>query len=230
MEDRDIVSNEDAFYQQFDSNMLRQRTIMIGEVISFDGDKNTVVVQPSLQRLFDGDESPSNLPIINDVPACFFGSGGFWITTKPKKGDNCLLFISDRSIERWKLTGGIVSPGKKRHHDMTDAVAYFGLNSTNNAIPNIEPDCLHLRSKDGQSGIKIKDDSIEVHHNNFPVVTMSVDSVNISIAGVNVCAITSAGVAFSVPVTAPSFTDGGGIVLGTHTHTGDSGGTTSAPL
>ena len=180
--------------------------------ISFNAANNTVVVQPCLQRKFNGDEVPSNLPLINDVPVAFFGGGGFFITTTPAKGDYCLLMISDRCIELWKQAGGIVSPRKARHHDMTDAIAYFGLNPFNSAIPSVQTGAIHIRSKDGLTGVKIKNDTITLEQ-----------------GGVAIGTVTGSSVAFTVNVTAPDFITDAGVSLGGHTHTGDSGGNTSPP-
>lgn len=212
MEQREKLSLEESSSLQFDSNMLRQRTIMIAEVVSFNGLENTVSVQPSLQRQFENDEKPSNLPIVNDVPIAFFGGGGFWVTVEPAKGDYCILMISDRAIELWKQTGGIVSPVKQRHHDMTDAVAYLGINPFNDAIPDIQSNAIHIRSKDGLTGVKVKNDVITLEQGGNVIGTVSGSSV-----------------AFTVNVTAPDFITDSGVSLGAHNHPGDSGGTTGAP-
>jgi len=206
------ITAESAFYKQFESQMLRQRTIMIGQVVSFNSLNNSVNVQPVLKRKFADEKEPTNLPIINDVPVAFFGGGGFWITIEPAPGDYCILLISDRALERWKRTGGVVSPVKARHHDMNDAVAYMGLNPFNDALQNIPQNTLHIRSRDGQSGIKLSNSNIEMMQ-----------------GGQTIGTVTSSGVSFTVNVTAPDFVTDAGVSLGSHTHTGDSGGTTSAP-
>jgi hypothetical protein len=212
MDNREQITTENAFAQQFESQMLRQRTIMLGQIVAFDSAKNSVNVQPVLQRKFVDDKEPSNLPIINDVPVAYFGGGGFWITVEPAVGDYCILLISDRAIERWKQTGGIVSPVKARHHDMNDAVAYLGLNPFNNALSNIASNAIHIRSRDGQAGIKLTDSAIELTQDGQTIGT-----------------VTGSSVSFTVNVTAPDFVTDSGVSLGSHTHPGDSGGTTGAP-
>lgn len=199
----DKLSSEESFAQMFNAGMLRQRTMIIAQVVSFDSEQNSVSVQPCLQRQFVDDESPTNLPIINDVPVSFFGGGGFWITIEPKAGDYCTLHISDRCLDLWKINGGIVSPEKKRHHDFNDAVAYFGINPFNSTIPEVEPSCLHMRSKDGNDGIKLKNGSVTIEHEGSPIAYVSPSHVY-----------------FTVPVFAPEFTTESGVVLGTHPHPG----------
>lgn len=174
----DEVSGSSAFSQQFDSSTLRLRTVMIAQVVSFDAETNTVDVQPCIKRKFMGDEDAGALPIIGDVPVMYFGGGGFWITITPRKDDYCVLLISDRSLEQWKLVGGIVNPQMKRHHDMTDACAYFGINPFEDALEDVMEDTLHLRSRDGKAGVSIEDDKVSVHLDDKKVIDMTVDQID----------------------------------------------------
>ena len=212
MDKSEKLTIENAFLSQFESNMLRQRTVIIGQVVSFNSVANSVDVQPVLQRKFIEDEKPSNLPIINDVPVAFFGGGGFWITIEPAAGDYCILLISDRSIDLWKETGGIVSPDKGRHHDFNDAIAYLGLNPFNNALQNVAQNAIHIRSRDGAAGVKLSNGDLQLIQGGSTIATVTAGSV-----------------AFTVNVTAPDFVTDSGISLGSHTHPGDSGGTTGGP-
>lgn len=191
----------------FDQQSLHLRTMMIAECVSFDGDKNCVTVQPLLQTNIDG--QVSNIPPIAGVPVGFYQAGGFAVTHKPEKGDVCMLLISDRNISQWKLTGGIIDPKSPQHHNMNDAVAYFGLSAFPDAIDGIKGG-IDIRSKDGSNSLNVASG----------VATLT-------LGGAEIFTATSAGVAFSVPVTAPQVTSGG-IALTTHRHTGvESGGDTS---
>lgn len=188
---------------------------MPAQVIAVNLAKNSVDVQPCLKGKMVGAAESYLLPIINDVPIQYYGAGNFWVTFEPKAGDYCVLSISDRSIESWKKAGGVIDPALNRHHDMTDAFAYFGLNPFPSAIPAIETDTMHVRTKDGATGIKIKEDSIKY-----------------DVSGVEVAAMQSALITFNVPVTMAStlnvdaattlngVTDGGVNISKTHTHGG----------
>lgn len=211
-EEREELSTDSAFNAQFDSSILRLRTVMLAQVVAFNLEQNTVDVQPCIKRKFIKDETPGNLPIISDVPVAYFGGGGFWLTIEPKSGDYCVLMVSDRSIEAWKSIGGVVDPQIKRHHDMTDSIAYFGINPFNDVIPEIEPETMHLRSKDGQTGIKLTASNAVIHIGGNDILTVGADSV-----------------ASTVNITAPDFITDSGISLNGHIHTGDSGGDTSPP-
>jgi hypothetical protein len=228
--DKEELSSSAAFSQQFDSSTLRLRTIMVGQVVAFDPIQNTVDVQPCIKRKFIKDKKAGNLPIINDVPVGFFGAGNFWLTIEPQEGDYCVLLISDRSIERWKLTGGITDPQLKRHHDMTDAIAYFGINPFEEALPDVQTSAIHIRTRDGESGIKLEADTATIHIGGDEIVKVTSSEVVISLGGTSIATITSGNVAFTVNVTAPDFITDTGISLRQHTHIDSVGGNTSVPL
>ncbi len=148
-DNREKINQAEAFRLIFESRSLMLRTTIPAQVTAFYPDKNSVDVQPVLKTVLDGDTEPRNLPVINDVPIEYFGANNFWITVEPKPGDYCVLSISDRSISDWKKNGGVIDPRLNRHHDMSDAFAYFGINPFPDAIPSIEADTLHIRPKDG---------------------------------------------------------------------------------
>lgn len=202
----EMESDESLLYSM-DQNALTLRTMMLAECVSFDAGRNCVTVQPLLQTNIDG--NVSNIPPIKDVPVGFYQAGGFVITHNPSPGDVCMLLISDRNISKWKLTGGIVDPKSPQHHNMNDAVAYFGLNAFPDAIGGIKGG-IDIRSKDGGNSLNVAS-----------------GTATLTLGGTEIFTATASGVAFSVPVTAPQVT-AGGIALTTHRHTGvESGGDTS---
>tara|TARA_B100000768_G_scaffold178775_1_gene195144 strand:- start:1982 stop:2653 length:672 start_codon:yes stop_codon:yes gene_type:complete len=205
MSSREELTTANAFKQQFDSLSLLLRTTMPAQVVAWYPDKNTVDVQPVLQGAYLTDDGevvdPYNLPIINDVQVQFFGAGDFWLTVEPTIGSYCVLSISDRCIEGWKKAGGIINPQKLRHHDKSDAFAYMGLNPLTDAIPSVESGTLHMRSRDGLTGIKLTQDAIDY-----------------DVGGVNVCTMTSSLVEFKVPIKTPEATINN-IPHSTHKHT-----------
>lgn len=82
-----------------------------------------------------------------------------FITYPIKKGDECVLLFSDREIESWFINGDVNPEGYSRMHDLTDAVALFGIRSIPNMI-QILTDALHLYY--GNSDIQIKDSQINI--------------------------------------------------------------------
>ena len=202
----EMESDESLLYSM-DQFSLSMRTMMLAECVSFDSARNCVTVQPLLQTNIDG--QVSNIPPIKDVPVGFYQAGGFAVTHKPAKGDVCMLLVSDRNISKWKLTGGIIDPKSPQHHNMNDAVAYFGLSAFPDAINGIKSG-IDIRSKDGGNSLNVAS-----------------GTATLTLGGTEIFTATASGVAFNVPVTAPEV-NAGGISLTTHRHTGiESGGDTS---
>lgn len=108
-------------------------TAFVGIVVSFDG-TNKISVQPSVKfQPVGGDEQP--LPVLEDVPVIFPGGAALKIAWAPIAGDEVLLICSQRSIDAWKTSGGLVSPGSKRRFSASDAIAIPGLESFSTASP-----------------------------------------------------------------------------------------------
>lgn len=185
--------------------LLMTRTIMIAECVSFDEPRNTVDVQPVLKRKFSNKEEASLIPIIRDVPVAYYGAGGVTITYKPVAGDNCVLLVSDRALDAWKKLGGIVDPAKTRHHDMSDAVAYFGLNAYPGAYQNLRGG-MDIRTRDGATSLNVLQDSIVA-----------------TVGGTKVATMTQSKVVFDVPIEAPLVKAAGKELAG-HNHGGVQGG------
>ncbi|MGL4755736.1 MAG: Gp138 family membrane-puncturing spike protein [Aeromonadaceae bacterium] len=184
MEKTEITDSE-LLDEVINQALLMTRTIMIAECVSFDESRNTVDVQPVLKRKFSNKPEASLAPIIRDVPVAFYGAGGVTVTYKPVAGDNCILMVSDRAIDAWKKLGGIVDPAKPRHHDMSDAVAYFGLNAFPQAYKNLRGG-MDVRTRDGSTSLNVLPGSIVA-----------------TVGGTKVATMTSSKVVFDVPIEAP---------------------------
>jgi len=195
----DELTNAEAFAIQFDAQSKLLRTNMPAQVVGVNSARNTVDVQPVLKGVRSNGQEYL-LPVINDVQIQYYGAGNFWVTFAPVAGDYCVLSVSDRSIEAWKKSGGTIDPILSRHHDMTDAFAYFGINPFPSVIPAIQAETMHIRTKDGSTGIKVKADSIIYDVNNVEVAVME-----------------SSVVTFNVPIIAPEATIGG-VTQTDHTH------------
>lgn len=199
------ITDSELFDSVIGQALLMTRTIMIGECVSFDESRNTVDVQPVLKRKFSNRSEASLPPIIRDVPVAFYGAGGVVVTYKPEPGDVCELHIVDRAIDAWKKIGGIVDPAKPRHHDMSDAVAYFGLNAFPDAYQNLRGG-MDVRTRDGSTSLNLRNGAIDATVGSVHVATMSSDKV-----------------VFLVPIEAPKVKAAGKELAG-HTHGGVQGG------
>lgn len=109
--------------QEFQAKL---NTCIPGRIESYDSKRQAVDVQPLLnRRLISGQHEI--LPIIPNVPFCFPSAGDRGLFFPIKRGDNCLLLFSQRSIETWKISGGRVTPNDTRKHAFSDAIAIPGL-------------------------------------------------------------------------------------------------------
>ena len=100
------------------------------------------------------------MPAIPDVPILFYSVGPFVITLPIKPGDEVILFFADRCINSWWQNGGIQNQFELRSHDLSDAFAFPGPKSLPNVFPNINPDNLQIRTKDGSAYIEMTPEGV----------------------------------------------------------------------
>jgi len=108
------------------------RVAIPAKVIKYDKDKQFCDCQPVIKETFR-DESTEEMPIIYSVPVAHQRAGDAYIHMPLAKGHYVLLVFSDRSLDKWLSTGGIVSPDDKRLHHLSDAVAIPGCYPFNEA-------------------------------------------------------------------------------------------------
>lgn len=197
---RQELEAEEAMQYSIDTMLYLLRTAQPAVVIAFNETQNTVRVQPSLMRKL-ANRDPSPLPELLDVPVSFYGAGGYVVTHRPQAGDVCLLIASDRSLSRWEQAGGVIDPGERRRHNLTDSVAFFGLNHFAAAYQGIK-EGIDIRTRDGSTSLNLIGSELSLSIGGAPIFTAS--------AGV---------VAFSVPITAPEATIAGRVFTA-HTHGG----------
>jgi hypothetical protein len=111
--------------QAIDSRLADVNVCLPGIVESYDRTKQTAKIQPALKRKYlDG--RVVNLPIINNVPIVFPRSSSHHIHFDLKKGDYVTLIFSQRSLDSWKESGGLVSPNDPRRFNLSDAYGIPG--------------------------------------------------------------------------------------------------------
>jgi len=165
------------------------RTHLIGQVISYDPETNTAQIQPVTRVLRMTD--PTNvttvdLPQIDDVPVSQVGSGKVWCTIAPAVGSYGVLHVSDREIETWLSTGGIVDPQVIRLHDMTDAIfvpSVVHLNEEGDNgkfVEQIQTDRISLRTRSGITEVSVLDDETILLKSEKQQTSIDVDG-NVSI-------------------------------------------------
>lgn len=209
---RQEMEQEESLDHAIDTMLYRLRTAQPAIVQSVDLARNVVSVQPAIMGKLRG-KSAKALPVVLDVPILYYGAGDFVVTHAPQVGDVCLLIAGDRSLSRWKLSGGVVDPAERRRHDLTDSVAFFGLNHFSGAYPLVKSG-IDIRTRDGQTSLNLTAGNLALSIGGAPIFTASAGEV-----------------AFSVPITAPEATING-VTQTTHKHTGVSTGpsTTGGPV
>jgi phage baseplate assembly protein gpV len=157
-------SMDDAVIEYIESRLRDVHTCLPGQIVSFDPQKQTAVVQPSIQRIFIA-QGPVNLPVCVDVPVKFSGGGGFFLTFCPAAGDECILQFSERAIDFWYQHGGVQLPSEYRLHDLSDAFASVGVNSQPKAIPNLCTTGAELRTRDGSTFVRVEAGTVTIQGN-----------------------------------------------------------------
>jgi hypothetical protein len=146
-----------------DRKLEQLRVATPARIERVDLERQLVDVQPLLKEDQVDDEGVKTsvpLPVIPNVPVVFLGGGGFRTTYPVSKGDTCLLLHMDRSIDRWKVNGGLVDPGEDWRHELGDAVALCGLNDVAHAWTGASATNMTI-GKDG--GAKITITPTEIH-------------------------------------------------------------------
>ena len=140
-----------------DSVSNQIRVAMPGIIQSFDPDAVTCTVLPAIKGT-DGNES-ADLPLLVDVPVSFPRGGGCTLTFPVKAGDECLLIFADRCIDFWWQNGGVQEAVDLRQHDLSDAVAFVGIQSQAKKISGISTSAVELRSDDGGTKLSLNPSS-----------------------------------------------------------------------
>lgn len=90
------------------------------------------------------------------------------------QGMECILLFNDRELETWFINGGSNIQAYPRMHDLTDAVAIFGIRSLPMMI-NILTDCLHLFYEN--SSLQLKEAETDL---NSTTINLTGDTININ--------------------------------------------------
>lgn len=99
-------------------------TAIPAEIMSFNPEKAVATVKP-LGKCRISDEVMLDYPQISDVPVVIpMSSEGVGIAFPIKKGDSCLLIISEIELDKWRT--GSDSQGTIRF-DLTSAIAIAGM-------------------------------------------------------------------------------------------------------
>ena len=170
---KSIATLAEVIKQGVNNRLKNLHTSMTGIIVSFDSVTQFASVQPAIKRVFKSDEAdgttiltPTDLPILINVPVQFPRGGGFSMTFPVAAGDECLLMFAERSIDKWHTDGRVSEPGARRFHDLSDATCIVGLSSRPNAIPNFDSANVEIKKDDASVSVKLlADGTIEIDAN-----------------------------------------------------------------
>lgn len=200
------------------------RVAVPGIIQSFDETKQTATVKIAIRENMLNPATfvptPTEIPILVDVPVVMSRAGGFSLTFPVKAGDECLLIFGDNDYGAWWQSGGVQNQVDRRRHDLSDSFAIVGIWNQQNLLSNYDPDAVQLRSDDGTKLVEIRDGVINIE-------TTDDSDITINASGTGKVIIESA---VEVDVTAPVIKIAGKNFL-THTHSGvTTGGGASGPV
>lgn len=189
----------------FDDEKAKIHTALPCRVLKFSTQDNTVQVEFMINEL-SRDGVSIELPPADDVPVQFFRGGDFVVTTPIKKGDFGLCIFSERCIDTWFAMAKKQEPPDARMHDYSDGFFLTGFSPRPSVVKDVDLDGICLRTLDKSTYLKLAKGTIFIsgniqHQGNYQLSGIMTNNDTIS----------------------------GGISLKDHTHTGDSGGTTSKP-
>ncbi|AMQ94641.1 baseplate protein [Aggregatibacter actinomycetemcomitans] len=210
--DQSLATPETATDQQIQQDRLNLHTALPAKVVSFDPAKQTVTLAVQIKmQLADG--SGADIPPLVDVPVSFPRGGGFAVTFPLQAGDEGIAIFSERCIDGWWHSGGASLPLDFRLHDLSDAMFIPGVCSVPKAINGFFTGGLSMQTLDGGTYIRIVNGSIKIkgniEHDGNTKQKGELHSTGEIISDTDVKA--------------------AGISGKSHTHRGDSGGTTGTP-
>ena len=207
-------------------------TATIAKVMSVQ--EKTISVQPVINRVVDG--KSIQLPEFTKVPPLFLQGGGSYTAHPIAIGDYCLLILTERCFDRWYSGSDFQDPAEFRMHDYSDGIAIVGINPTAGALTipcviqqtgdaNADGDHTHQGDRTQTGNQTIIGD---LHVDGNVTVTGNITCLGTIAAG-NYTGLAGGAMTASVSIETTADVVASGISLSTHTHPGDSGGTTGGP-
>ena len=172
MSSKDISLTE-LLNEVFRNKMIDVHTSIPAIVVSFDAVKKTKYAIPAIKRKYEGSVEAEQLPLLVDIPVNFPQSSKAIVAFPLEAGDPVTLVFSERSLDFWKKSGGIVDPDDRRTHSLSDAVAFPGSFHIGGGIPANSDDFI-IKYYNGL--IKMtKDDKITIGNNNAELLKILSD-------------------------------------------------------
>ncbi|WP_169753525.1 Gp138 family membrane-puncturing spike protein [Campylobacter mucosalis] len=214
----------------FDGLQNEIHTALPARVIKFNPSDNTVQVELMINQLSKNGKTLI-IPPLDDVPVQFFRGGDFVITTPISPGDEGLCVFAERCIDGWFESSNKKAPLDFRLHDYSDGFFLTGFSSKPNAVKNVDLDGVCIRTLDKSTFIRLTKGKIYIKGDIEQVGNYKQQGNYDQQGNYNQKGSfrqTEGNSQSSGTITANEVI-ADGVNLKTHTHGGDSGGTTTPP-
>ena len=209
---------EESLRLAMESQQAQIWTALPGVVAAVNLTAQTLSVQPTVQGLVaspDGTKQLVNLPLLVDVPIVWPRAGGFALTFPITAGDEVLVVFASRCIDSWWQSGGIGAPAEARMHDLSDGLAILAPTSQPKKLTGVSSTNVQLRDESGTTYVEITPDG---KARVVATTQIDVEAPTINITG-NLNVTGEMNLVGQLTQTGGSMTIGG-VVFGTHKHTG----------
>lgn len=149
------IQNETPSWAKIIKDVIEARLAEVhvslpARIESYDGSKASV--KPLLRRKYFDEASPVELPVITNVPVIWPQTADAVVILPLKKGDTGTLLFSERSLDSWKIAGGITNPNDPRKFALSDAQFFPGLKPFN-AASDYDASRIVIRNAKGKIAI-----------------------------------------------------------------------------
>lgn len=153
MSDRQPTDIE-AIREAIESLRTEIRTVMPAEVVRYNAATQRADVQPLIRcRTIDG--KTRDIPQVSSAPVLWPRFAGFDFQGELEPGDTVTLLVADRSLDKWRQTGGRVDPVDTRKHEVNDALVLPSLWPDVNPIKGRIAGELRIGREDGTAALRI---------------------------------------------------------------------------
>lgn len=191
----------------------------VGRIVAFHPEDLTCDVE--LLELEESQQGVDKYALIPQLPLLIQGTDTAQLTFGNIVGSECLIHFNDRDIDNWFVTGEAYAPNSKRLHNFSDG--FVSLRPFSN-IKVFDYDSTGVVLRNTNSKIKITENTVEITNGELQFTisgnTLSIKG-NISVDG----QISATG-----KISSDTDVVSAGISGKSHTHTGNLGSPTSAPL
>lgn len=153
-----IDDPEEQIRAAIEQHMSRTWTSAMGRVVSYDAAKQTASIQLTVKSFVkgeDGKRKAIDIPVLQDVPVQFPGSGGQTMTFPVKAGDEVMVNFMSRASDAQQQSGGDQNPTDASVNSLSHPRAILGFKSAPKALSNVSTSATEIRSDDGNTKISL---------------------------------------------------------------------------